>query len=116
MGLLSKFEGKMEDTVEGAADRMGAAPLSPVQIAKKAEKQMRRESYWYRIWSFTDALDVTSLYLGRVNASWEPVKRYDWSRAVLVFDAGKVQAQWRSRRFETPESLADAWIGNIQMD
>lgn len=27
MGLLSKFEGKMEDTVEGAADRMGAAPL-----------------------------------------------------------------------------------------
>lgn len=43
MGLLSRFEGKMEDTVEGAADRMGAAPLSPVQIAKKAEKQMRRE-------------------------------------------------------------------------
>ncbi len=43
MGLLSKFEGRMEDTVEGAADRMGAAPLSPVQIAKKAEKQMRRE-------------------------------------------------------------------------
>ena len=30
MGLLSRFEGKMEDTVEGAADRMGAAPLSPV--------------------------------------------------------------------------------------
>ncbi|MEC4175124.1 DUF3662 and FHA domain-containing protein [Adlercreutzia sp. R21] len=43
MGLLSRFEGKMEDTVEGAADRMGATPLSPVQIAKKAEKQMRRE-------------------------------------------------------------------------
>ena len=43
MGLLSRFEGKMEDTVEGAADRMAAAPLSPVQIAKKAEKQMRRE-------------------------------------------------------------------------
>lgn len=43
MGLLSRFEGRMEDTVEGAADRMGAAPLSPVQIAKKAEKQMRRE-------------------------------------------------------------------------
>ena len=40
MGFLSRFEGKMEDTVEGAADRMGAAPLSPVQIAKKAEKQM----------------------------------------------------------------------------
>ncbi len=43
MGLLSRFEGKMEDTVEGAADRMGGTPLSPVQIAKKAEKQMRRE-------------------------------------------------------------------------
>lgn len=43
MGFLSRFEGKMEDTVEGAADRMAGAPLSPVQIAKKAEKQMRRE-------------------------------------------------------------------------
>ncbi|OUO90619.1 hypothetical protein B5F40_06615 [Gordonibacter sp. An230] len=43
MGFLSKFEGKMEDTFEGAADRMFDAPISPVQIAKKAEKQMRRE-------------------------------------------------------------------------
>ena len=43
MGLFSKFENKVEDTVEGAAERMGGAPLSPVQIAKKAEKQMRRE-------------------------------------------------------------------------
>lgn len=43
MGLLSKFEGKMEDTLEGAADRMVKSPISPVQIAKKAEKQMRRE-------------------------------------------------------------------------
>ncbi len=43
MGFLSKFEGRMEDTVEGAADRMAGAPISPVQIAKKAEKQMRRE-------------------------------------------------------------------------
>ena len=43
MGLFSKFESKVEDTVEGAAERMGAVPLSPVQIAKKAEKQMRRE-------------------------------------------------------------------------
>lgn len=43
MGLLSRFEGKMEDTVEGAAERMGGSSLSPVQIAKKAEKQMRRE-------------------------------------------------------------------------
>ncbi len=43
MGFLSRFEGKMEDTVEGAAGKMAGAPLSPVQIAKKAEKQMRRE-------------------------------------------------------------------------
>lgn len=43
MGFLSRFEGKMEDTFEGAADRMTNAPISPVQIAKKAEKQMRRE-------------------------------------------------------------------------
>ena len=43
MGFLSRFEGKMEDTVEGAASKMAGAPLSPVQIAKKAEKQMRRE-------------------------------------------------------------------------
>ena len=43
MGLFSKFENKVEDTVEGAAERMGGAPLSPVQIAKRAEKQMRRE-------------------------------------------------------------------------
>ena len=43
MGIFSKFEGKMEDTVEGTADKMFDAPISPVQIAKKAEKQMRRE-------------------------------------------------------------------------
>lgn len=43
MGFLSRFEGKMEDTFEGAADRMANAPISPVQIAKKAEKQMKRE-------------------------------------------------------------------------
>ena len=43
MGFLSRFEGKMENTFEGAADRMANAPISPVQIAKKAEKQMRRE-------------------------------------------------------------------------
>ena len=43
MGFLSRFEGKMEDTVEGAANKMAGAPISPVQIAKKAEKQMRRE-------------------------------------------------------------------------
>jgi hypothetical protein len=42
MGFMSKFENKMEDTIEGAADSLVKAPLSPVQIAKKAEKQMRR--------------------------------------------------------------------------
>ena len=44
MGIFSRFEGKMEDTVEGAASKMSKAPISPVQIAKKAEKQMRRET------------------------------------------------------------------------
>ena len=44
MGIFSKFENRMEDTVEGAASRMSKAPISPVQIAKKAEKQMRRET------------------------------------------------------------------------
>ena len=43
MGFLSRFEGKMEDTMEGAAGRMSDAPISPVQISKKAEKAMRRE-------------------------------------------------------------------------
>ena len=43
MGIFSKFEGKMEDTFEGTADKMFDAPISPVLIAKKAEKQMRRE-------------------------------------------------------------------------
>ncbi len=43
MGLISKFEGKVEDTVEGAAEKMGGSSISPVQIAKKAERQMRRE-------------------------------------------------------------------------
>ncbi len=44
MGIFSKFEGKMEDTFEGAAGNMSKAPITPVQIAKKAEKQMRRET------------------------------------------------------------------------
>lgn len=43
MGFLSFFENKMEDTLEGVADKMFDSPISPVQIAKKAEKQMRRE-------------------------------------------------------------------------
>ena len=42
MGIFSRFENRMEDTFEGAADKMSNAPISPVQIAKKAEKQMRR--------------------------------------------------------------------------
>lgn len=43
MGIFSRFEGRMEDTLEGAANKMFDSPISPVQIAKKAEKQMRRE-------------------------------------------------------------------------
>lgn len=44
MGIFSRFEDKMEDTVEGAASRFSKAPISPVQIAKRAERQMRRET------------------------------------------------------------------------
>ena len=44
MGIFSKFENRMEDTFEGAAGKMSKAPISPVQIAKKAEKQMKRET------------------------------------------------------------------------
>lgn len=43
MGIFSKFEGRVEDTFEGAANKMFDSPISPVQIAKKAEKKMRRE-------------------------------------------------------------------------
>lgn len=43
MGIISKFESKMEDGIEGAAGMVGGSGLSPVQITKKAEKQMRRE-------------------------------------------------------------------------
>lgn len=42
MGIFSRFEGRVEDTFEGAADRLSKSPISPVQIAKKAEKEMRR--------------------------------------------------------------------------
>lgn len=42
MGLLSKFEGKMEDTFEGAADKMANSPLSPCRLPRRLEKQMRR--------------------------------------------------------------------------
>ena len=44
MGFFSKFEDRMEDTVEGAASKISKAPISPVQIAKKAEKEMRRQA------------------------------------------------------------------------
>ena len=43
MGLLSKFENKMEDGIEGAMGSIGSSALSPVQIMKKCEKEMRRE-------------------------------------------------------------------------
>lgn len=43
MGILSKFENRMEDGIEGAAGVFGHTKLSPVQITKMAEKQMRRE-------------------------------------------------------------------------
>ena len=43
MGLFSKFERRVEDGFEGMNDKLFDAPISPVQITKKAEKQMRRE-------------------------------------------------------------------------
>ncbi len=43
MGFLSRFENTMEDGIEGAASAMGRSGLTPVQITKKAEKQMKRE-------------------------------------------------------------------------
>ena len=43
MGIFSRFENKMEDGLEGAAGKLFNAPISPVQISKKAEKAMRRE-------------------------------------------------------------------------
>lgn len=43
MGILSRFENKMEDGIEGAAGMVGRSNISPVQITKKAEKLMRRE-------------------------------------------------------------------------
>ena len=43
MGLFSKFERRVEDGFESMNDKFFDAPISPVQITKKAEKQMRRE-------------------------------------------------------------------------
>ncbi|MGN0302570.1 MAG: FhaA domain-containing protein [Anaerotardibacter sp.] len=42
MGFFSKFEHRVEDGFDGMNDKLFDAPISPVQIAKKAEKQMRR--------------------------------------------------------------------------
>lgn len=43
MGFFSRFEHRVEDGFEGINEKLFDAPISPVQIAKKAEKQMRRE-------------------------------------------------------------------------
>lgn len=43
MGFFSKFERRVEDGFDGMGDKFFDSPISPVQIAKKAEKQMRRE-------------------------------------------------------------------------
>lgn len=43
MGFFSRFERRVEDGFEGMGDKFFDAPISPVQIAKKAEKQMLRE-------------------------------------------------------------------------
>lgn len=43
MGLFSRFENKVENTVEGAAERFSSAPVSPAAIAKKCEKRMKSE-------------------------------------------------------------------------
>lgn len=43
MGFFSKVERRMEDGFDGIGDKLSNAPITPVQIAKKAEKQMRRE-------------------------------------------------------------------------
>lgn len=43
MGFFSRFERRVEDGFDGMGDKLSDAPINPVQIAKKAEKQMRRE-------------------------------------------------------------------------
>lgn len=43
MGLLSRFEDGLENVMEGAAGAVFKAPVEPAQIAKQAEKAMRRE-------------------------------------------------------------------------
>ena len=44
MGFLSKFEGRMESAFEGASSKLGGSSISPVQIIRKAERLLRRES------------------------------------------------------------------------
>lgn len=43
MNVFSKFESKVEGAVDGAASAVFSSPIEPAQIAKKAEKQMKRE-------------------------------------------------------------------------
>ena len=43
MGFFSRFERRVEDGFEGINEKLFDAPISTVQIEKKAEKQMRRE-------------------------------------------------------------------------
>lgn len=43
MSFFHSFERKVEDRVEGAASMFEGSTLTPVQITKKAEKQMKRE-------------------------------------------------------------------------
>ncbi len=43
MSVLSKFEGAVEGAVDGAAAAVFSSPIEPAQIARKAEKQMKRE-------------------------------------------------------------------------
>ena len=43
MSVMSNFENKIEGAVDGAAAAMFSSPIEPAQIAKKAEKQMKRE-------------------------------------------------------------------------
>lgn len=42
MSIFSKFENKMEDAIDEFGDKFFDSPISPVQISKKCEKQMRR--------------------------------------------------------------------------
>ena len=43
MSVISDFESKVEGAIDGAAAAAFKSPIEPAQIAKKAEKQMKRE-------------------------------------------------------------------------